>query len=257
VKSLRHSPWAFCLLFAATAALPASGANPTATCQAGLQKISKGGGADEALRACVPLFGESGCQLAWTELLNTPRASPGYGRGASVAQMADACVKAYCRFPGMGRQQLCTGKTPPPLTAEFFAAWEAFQGEVLHREKVASATSERLVHALELWAGFSPRPGARNVLQAVTRPDVPGLVALTLWSALGERLGAWVTDVVPDEMTLQGLQNAVPPPPGEPPSSTPCVRLEASGTLPPATAEALLTVLRAVCPVEMVTVNGV
>jgi hypothetical protein len=171
--------------------------------------------------------------------------------------MAEACVKAYCRFQGMGRQQLCTGKTPPPLTAEFFAAWRAFQGDVLHREKVSAATSERLAHALELWAGFSPRSGTRNVLQAVTRPDVPGVVALTLWSAHGERLGAWVTDVVPDEVTLQGLQSAVPPPPGEPPPNTPCVRLEASGSLPEATSEALLKALRTVCPVEMVTVNGV
>jgi hypothetical protein len=257
VKSPRLRFGPTCLLLAATAAAPAWAANALASCQAGLQRISNGNGGEDALRACVPLFRESGCQLAWKELLDTPRASPGYGRGASVARLEEACVKAYCRFPGMGRQQLCTGKTPPPLTAEFFGAWKSFQGAALHPEHVSSPMNERLVHALVLWAGFSPRPGTRNVLQAVTRPDVPGVVALTLWSAHGERLGAWVTDVVPDEVTLLGLQEAVPPPPGEPPPTTPCVRLEASGALPSGTAEALLKVLRSVCPAEMVTVNGV
>jgi hypothetical protein len=257
VKSFHLRPRAFFCLLACAAAGPASAATPPATCQAELQHLSRGGVADDALRACTPLFKESACQAAWSELLDRPRASPGYGRGAAIARLAEACVKAYCRFPGMGRQQLCTGKTPPPLTAEFFDAWSSFETEVLRREHVPPATSGRLAHALELWTGFVPRPGARNVLQAVTRADVPGVVALTLWSAHGEPLGAWVTDVVPDEVTLKSLQSAVPPPTGEPPPSTPCVRLEASGALPAATSEVLLRVLRAVCPTEMVTVHGV
>jgi hypothetical protein len=246
----------FCLLLALASAPPASGASPAGACQAELQHLSRGGGAEDALRACAPLFKEPGCQNAWTALLDTPRASPGYGRGVSVARLAEACVKAYCRYPGMGRQQLCTGKTPAPLTSEFFAAWRSLQSEVLRQEHAPGGVGERLVHALERWAGFSPRPGTRNVLQAVTRQDVPGVVALTLWSAHGERLGAWVTDVVPDEVTLHGLQGAVPPPPGEPPPSTPCVRLEAPGSLPRATVEALLEALRAVCPAELLTVSG-
>jgi hypothetical protein len=257
VKPPRRSLWAPCLLLAATAALPAFAASPLAACQAALQRISKGSGAEEALRACAPLFRESGCQQSWTGLLDAPHASPGYGRGVSIARLEEACVKAYCRYPGMGRQQLCTGKTPPTLTLEFFDAWKSFQGEVLHKEHVTQATNERLVHALEHWAGFTPRPGSRNVLQAVTRPDVPGVVALTLWSSHGERLGAWVTDVVPDEVTLKGLLAAVPPPPGEAPSSAPCIRVEASGALPASTAEALLKLLRSVCATEMVTVYGV
>ncbi len=251
-----RSPLYF-LLLTVGAVGPVSAASPAATCQAELQHLAKGRGAEEALRACQPLFKEPLCQAAWTDLLEQPRASPGYGRGATVARLAEACVKAYCRFPGMGTKQLCTGKTPPPLTAEFFDAWRAFSTEVLHREHLPSGASERLVHALELWAGFVPRAGTRNVLQAVTRADVPGVVALTLWSAHGERLGAWVTDVVPDEVTLQGLQSAVPPPSGEPPPSTPCVRLEASSALPADTTEALLRALRAVCPAEMVTIHGV
>ena len=257
VKSPLLRRLGFSLLLAGLAAGPVSAASPAAACQAALQYLSRGGGAEDALRACTPLFDEPPCLAAWAELLDMPRASPGYGRGASVARLAEACVKAYCRFAGMGRQQLCTGKTPPPLTAEFFDAWRAFQTEVLHREHLPAGASERLVHALELWAGFVPRPGARHVLQAVTRPDVPGVVALTLWSVHGERLGAWVTDVPPDEATLLALQAAVPAPPGEPPASTPCIRLEASGPLPRATSEALLKALRAVCPAEMVTVHGV
>jgi hypothetical protein len=256
VKSF-HQPLGFLCLLAVATAGPASAASPAATCQAELQHLSQRGVAEDALRACAPLFTEPACQAAWGELVDSPRASPGYGRGAAIARLAEACVKAYCRFPGMGRQQLCTGKTPPPLTAEFFDAWRSLQTEVLRREHVPPATSGRLAHALELWTGFVPRPGVRNVLQAVTRPDVPGVLALTLWSAHGEPLGAWVTDVAPDEVTLKGLQGAVPPPVGEPPPSTPCVRLEASGALPAATREVLLRVLRAVCPTEMVTVHGV
>jgi hypothetical protein len=247
---------ALCFLFACTATGTALGASPSTSCQAELLRGARGSGAEDALRACAPLFREAGCRSAWTQLLDAPRASPGYGRGASVARLAESCARAYCKFSGMARQQLCTGQTPPPLTAEFFGAWRAFQAEVLRREHVPSKASERLLHALERWAGFSPRPGTRNVLQAVMRPDVPGVVALTLWSVHGERLGAWVTDVVPDEVTLAGLKASLPPP-GEPPSSTPCVRLETSGAVPSATAEALLRAVRAVCPVEMVAVHGV
>jgi hypothetical protein len=208
------------------------------------------------LRACAAVFSESECQIAWTELLDTPRAPPGYGRGASVARLAEGCEKAYCRFPGMGKQQLCTGKPTAPLSAEFFAAWRSFQTEVLRREHVSSTTSERLAQVLKLWAGFSPRSGARHVLQVVAKPEVPGVVALTLWSAQGERLGAWVTEVVPDEATLRALVGAVPAPAGELPPTVPCVRLEATGLLPAATTEAILRALRAVCPTEMVTVAG-
>jgi hypothetical protein len=226
-----------------------------ASCQAELQRLSHGGGAEDALRACAALFAEPGCQIAWTELLDAPPAPPGYGRGASVARLAEACEKAYCRFQGMGRQPLCTGKSPPPLAAEFFADWRAFQAEVLRRAHVASSTSERLTQALRLWAGYTPRPGTRHVLQVIARPDVPGVVALSLWSAQGERLGAWVTDAAPDEATLRAVVRAVPPPGGESPT-VPCVRLEATGTLPAATTEAILHALRTVCPTEMVTVNG-
>jgi hypothetical protein len=247
---------ACCLLGAATAAFRASGASPLATCQTELQRASRGGGAEDALRACAPLFQESGCQIAWTELLDAPRAPPGYGRGTSVARLAEACEKAYCRFSGMGRQQLCTGKSPPSLTAEFFAAWRSFQTEALRHEHVSAATSEHLAQALKVWTGFSPRPGTRSVLQAVTRPEVPDVVALTLWSPQGERLGAWVTDAVPDEATLRALLASLPAPLSEPTATTPCVRLETTGVLPPATTETLLNTLRTVCPAEMVTVNG-
>lgn len=240
-------------LVAAATPVSAWSATPAASCQALLQRLSGGVGADDALRACIPLFREAGCRTAWTELLDAPGASPGYGRAASVARMADQCVRAYCRFPGMGRQQLCTGHTPPPVTAEFFSAWRAFQAEVLRREHVAASTSDRLVHGLQLWAGFQPRSGTRNVLQAVTRPTVPGVVALTLWSAQGEQLGAWVTDVVPDETTLRSLQSAVPRPPAG--DAQPCVRLEAPGSLPPVTAEALLKAVGEVCPADLVTVR--
>lgn len=252
MKALRLTPLPSLLLAALTAALPASGASPSLRCQAELQR--RGSGAEDVLRACAPVFQESDCHMAWTELLDAPRASPGYGRGASVARLAEACEKAYCRFAGMGRQQLCTGKSPPPLTAEFFGAWHSLQTEILHREHVSATTSERLVEALKAWAGFSPRPGTRSVLQAVTKPDVPGVVALTLWDAQGERLGAWVTDVMPEEATLRALVGAVPAPFVE--SSTPCVRLEATGVLPAATTEALLKALGTVCPAEMVRVNG-
>jgi hypothetical protein len=256
VTTLHLHALAFCLLGAATAASPASGASPLATCQTELQRTSRGGGAEDALRACVSLFQESGCQIAWTELLDAPRAPPGYGRGASVARLAEACEKAYCRFSGMGRQQLCTGKSPPPLTAEFLSAWRSFQTEVLRHEHVSAATSEHLAQALKVWMGFSPRPGTRNVLQAVTRPEVPGVVALTLWSPQGERLGGWVTDTIPEEATLRALLASLPAPSGEPAATTPCVRLEATGVLLAATTETLLKALRTVCPAEMVTVNG-
>src|SRR5277367_3029581 len=236
----------FGLLFAATVAVPTSGASPLATCQTELQRASRGGGAEEALRACVPLFQESGCQIAWTELLDAPRAPPGYGRGASVARLADACEKAYCRFPGMGHQQLCTGRSPPALSAEFFAAWRSFQTEALRREHVSAATSEHLAQTLKAWAGFLPRPGTRSILQAVTRPEVPGVVALTLWSPQGERLGGWVADVLPDEATLRALVALLPPPSAEASQAMPCVRLEDTGVLPKATTESLLKALRTV-----------
>lgn len=256
MTSLRFRPWVQCLLLAATAPLPASGASPTARCQTELQRLSHGSGAEDVLRACLPLFPESDCQIAWTELLDTPRAPPGYGRGASVARLAEGCEKAYCRFPGMGKQQLCTGKPPAPLSAEFFAAWRSFQTEVLRHEHVSSTTSERLAQALTVWAGFSPRSGTRHVLQVVAKPDVPGVVALTLWSAHGERLGAWVTEAIPDEATLRALVGAVPAPGGERPPTVPCVRLEATGLLPASTTEAILHALGTVCPTEMVTVPG-
>jgi hypothetical protein len=246
----------FVAVVAAAPALAASSRSPAAVCQAQLQRLPGGTGVEEALRACVPLFREPGCRTAWSELLDAPGASPGYGRAASVARMADSCVRAYCRFEGMGRQQLCTGQTPPPVTAEFFTAWRAFQTEVLRREHVPASTSERLVRGLQLWAGFQPRSGTRSVLQAITRPEVPGVVALTLWSAQGEQLGAWVTDVLPDETTLRSLQAAVPrPPAGEGASRQPCVRLEAPGSLPPATADALLKAVGEVCPADVVTVR--
>lgn len=241
------------LLVASAAAYPAAGASPAAACQAELQR--GGSGAEDALRACAPLFQESGCQIAWTELLDAPRASPGYGRGGSVSRLASACEKAYCRLAGLGRHPLCMGRSPPPLTAEFFAAWRSFQTEILHREHVSAATSDRLVQALKLWAGFSPRPGTRTILQAVTKPDVPGVVALTLWNPQGERLGAWVTDVLPEASTLRALLGAMPLPKRD--SSTPCVRLEATGALSAATTEALLKTLGTVCRVEMVTVPSV
>ncbi len=218
-----------------------------------LQQLSNGSSVEDALRVCVPLFTESGCQAAWRDLLDSPGASPGYGRGASLARLAAACRKAYCGLHGLGQQPLCRSGVPPPLSAEFFAAWRTFQTEVLRREGVPGTTSERLATALQRWTGFVPRPGTRHVLQAVTRPDVPGVVGLTLWSARGERLGAWVTEVDVDDRTLQAVQGAVPAPDGDP--AAPCVRLEASPTLPPATIDALLRALRAVCPAEVVTVN--
>jgi hypothetical protein len=252
VKALRLTQHVSFLL-AATAALPASGASPAGTCQAELQRSAST--AEDALRACAPVFQESGCQIAWTELLDAPRASPGYGRGASVLRLANACEKAYCRLAGISRHPLCTGKSPPPLTAEFFAAWRSFQTEIFHREHVSANSSERLVQALKLWAGFLPRPGTRTILQAVTRPDVAAVVALTLWNPQGERLGAWVTDVVPEASTLRALVGAVPPPKSG--SASPCIRLEATGILPAASTEALLTALSTVCRVEMVTVPSV
>jgi hypothetical protein len=256
VTTLHLRAVAFCVLWAATAASPAAAASPLASCQAELQRAARGSGAEDALRACAPLFQEAGCQVAWTELLETPRSPPGYGRGASVARLAEACEKAYCRFSGMGRQQLCTGKSPPPLTAEFFAAWRSFQAEALRHEHVSSALSEHLAQALKVWTGFVPRAGTRSVLQAVARLEVPGVVALTLWSPQGERLGGWVTDALPDEATLRALVALLPPPSGEPPVATPCVRVEATGVLSAATTETLLKALRAVCPAEVVTVNG-
>jgi hypothetical protein len=252
VKALRLT-LRLSLLSAALAAFPAAAASPIATCQAELQR--GGSAAEDALRACAPVFQESGCQIAWTELLDAPHASPGYGRGPSVFRLANACEKAYCRLGGMGRHPLCTGKSPPPLTAEFFAAWRSFQTEILHREHVSANASERLVQALKLWAGFSPRPGTRTILQAVTRPDVAAVVALTLWNPQGERLGAWVTDIVPEASTLRALVGAVPPPRSG--SSSPCIRLEATGVLPAASTEALLKALGTVCRVEMVTVPSV
>ncbi len=262
---LRHRPslvtrfhlraWAVCVLCVASAPTRAAGSNPLAICQTELQRNSREGGAEDALRSCAPVFQESGCQIAWTELLDAPRAPPGYGRGASVARLAEACEKAYCRFSGVGRQQLCAQKRPPPLTAEFFAAWRSFQTEVLRHEHVPAATSERLATALRAWTGYFPRPGTRSVLQVVTRPEVPGVVALTLWSPQGERLGGWVSDVLPDEATLRALVALLPAPPKES-TATPCVRLEASGALPSDTAETLLRTLQTVCPAEWVTLHG-
>jgi hypothetical protein len=247
--------WALCVLGVASVPSRAVGANPVATCQTELQRNSREGGAEEALRSCAPVFQESGCQIAWTELLDAPRAPPGYGRGASIARLAAACEKAYCRFSGVGRQQLCAPKRPPPLSAEFFTAWRSFQTEVLRHEHVPAATSERLAAALKTWTGYFPRPGTRSVLQVVTRPEVPGVVALTLWSPEGERLGGWVSDVLPDEATLRALAALLPPPSGEA-AATPCVRLEVTGVLPSDTTEALLRALRTVCPAEWVSVHG-
>lgn len=82
------------------------------------------------------------------------------------------------------------------------------------------------------------------------------MVALTLWSAQGERLGGWVADVLPEEATLRALVALLPPPSGEATGTAPCVRLEATGALPSATTESLLRALRTVCPAEMVSVNG-
>jgi len=251
VKALRPTVLGLLGLFAI--GQRAEAASPATTCTAQLRQVSGASGAEDALRACLPLFREPNCQEAWVELLDNPRASPGYGRGASVARLAEACEKAYCHFPGMGRQQLCTGRAPSPLSAEFFDAWRTFQTEVLRREHVAPSTSERLAQALISWAGFVPRPGARHVLQAVTRLNVPGVVALTLWSVRGERLGAWVADVELDEVTLNAVVAAVPAPPPE--AQVPCLRVEASFGLPHPTEEALLQALRRVCPLDVVRVN--
>jgi hypothetical protein len=188
-------------------------------------------------------------------MLDSPAASPGYGRGGALARLAAGCAKAYCRLPGMGGQQLCAAATPPPLSTEFAEAWRAFQAEVLRREHVSPATGEHLAQALQRWAGFQPRPGTRSILRAVTRPDVPGVVALTLWNARAERLGAWVTDVEVDQATLLAVQAAVPRPEGASSPGVPCLRLEASPSLPPAAVNGLLHALRAVCPVDMVTLN--
>jgi len=253
VTLLRLRPTAWSCLLLLGAGPSAWAASPLASCQAELQQLSSGGGVEDAVRACVPLFSKPTCQSAWRELLDTPRASPGYGRGMGLAGLAVACEKAYCGSPDMGHQPLCTGHAPPPLTAEFFAAWRTFQAEVLRRERVPATTSEQLATALQRWAGFLPRPGIRHVLQAVSRPDVPGVVGLTLWSARGERLGAWVTEVDVDEGTLQAVQAAVPAPSS--PSAAPCVRLEASPTVPRVTTDALLQAVRAVCPADLVTVN--
>jgi hypothetical protein len=227
----------------------------TGACLAELQRANSAGGSEEALRVCSALFQEAGCQVAWTELLDAPRGPPGYGRAPSVARLAEGCVHAYCRLPGMGRQQLCTGKTPAPTSTEFFAAWRSFQGEVLRHERAPTSVNERLVRDLELWAGFQPRPGTRSILQAVMRPDVPGVLALTLWSARGEELGAWVADVLPDEQTLRALRGAVPRPTGDSASPAPCVWLEASALLPPGTTEALLKAVGEVCPADVVLVR--
>ncbi len=247
-------PLALVILLGAWAP-PLWASSPLASCQAALQRQSGGASAEDALRACLPLFREPGCQFAWGELLDSPHASPGYGRGVSLSRLAEACEKAYCPLSGMGHQPLCTGSAPPALTAEFSAAWRAFQAEALRREHVPATTSERLAQALQRWAGFLPRPGTRQLLQAITRPEVPGVVALTLWSARGERLGAWVADVDLDEVTLRAVQAAVPPSTGPAAQRAPCLRLEASPSLPPSTTEALLRALRAVCPVDMVSVN--
>ena len=232
---------------------PAWAASPLASCQMELQQLSTGSGVEDALRACIPLFSASSCQSAWRDLLDSPRASPGYGRGTSLSGLAAACGKAYCGLQGIGHQPLCTGSAPPPLTAEFFAAWRTFQAEVLRREHVPSSTSQQLATALQRWAGFLPRPGTRHVLQAVTRADVPGVLGLTLWSARGERLGAWVTEVDIDMVTLQAVQVAVPVPSAQ--TAAPCIRIEASPSVPRATTDALLHALRAVCPADLVMVN--
>ena len=222
-----------------------------AVCQSQLQRSASS--SEDALRACVPVFREPGCEKAWTELLDGPRSPPGYGRAPGVAKMADGCVRAYCRFPGMGRQQLCTGVTPPATTGEFFVAWRSFQGEVLRKEGVPASVNDRLVKSLEAWAGFQPRAGTRTVLQVITRPEVPGVVALTLWSAQGEQLGTWVTDVVPDEQTLKALQATLPARTGQA-ADAPCIRLEAPGSLPPATTDALLKAVAEVCRADLVHV---
>jgi len=236
-------------------AAPASAAgkgSSAAVCQSQLQRSASS--SEDALRACVPVFREPGCEKAWTELLDGPRSPPGYGRAPAVAKMADGCVRAYCRFPGMGRQQLCTGQTPPPTTGEFFVAWRSFLGEVLRKEGIPVSTSDRMVKSLEAWAGFQPRPGTRTVLQVVARPEVPGVVALTLWSSQGDQLGAWVTDVVPDESTLKALQAALPPRAGQPADAAPCIRLEAPGSLPAATTDALVKAVGEVCRADVVHV---
>jgi hypothetical protein len=246
------------LLTATAVSAPAQAAGRLtvpAACLAELQRANANGGSEEALRTCSALFQEPGCQVAWTELLEAPRAPPGYGRAGSVARLAAGCVHAYCRLAGMGRQQLCTGKTPAPTSAEFFAAWRSFQAEVLRHERAPSSVNERLVRALEWWAGFQPRPGARSILQAVSRPDVPGVLALTLWNARGEELGAWVTDVLPDEQTLRALKAAVPRPAGDSPAPAPCLWLEASALLPPSTTSALLKAVGEVCPADVVLVR--
>ncbi|HXX31039.1 MAG TPA: hypothetical protein VEJ89_10010 [Myxococcaceae bacterium] len=240
------------VLMSALPAVAAARQSPASACQSQLQRAGAGGGSEDALRACMAVFREPGCEKAWTELLDGPRSPPGYGRAPAVARMVDGCVRAYCRFPGMGRQQLCTGQTPPATTAEFYAAWRSLLGEVLHREHLPASLSDRLCRTLEAWAGFQPRAGSRTVLQAVTRPEVPGVVALTLWSAQGEQLGSWVTDVVPDESTLKALQAALPPPAAGATGTSPCIRLEAPGSLPSVTADALLKAAGEVCPADVV-----
>jgi len=239
------------ILGPAAPAAAAGKASPAAACQSQLQR--SGSSSEEALRACTPIFREPGCARAWSDLLDGPRSPAGYGRAPAVAKMADGCVRAYCRFPGMGRQQLCTGQTPPATTGEFFVAWRSFQGEVLRKEGVPASLNDRLVKSLEAWAGFQPRAGTRTVLQVVARPEVPGVVALTLWSAQGEQLGAWVTDVVPDESTLKALQAALPRG-GDAPDTAPCIRLEAPGSLPPVTTDALLKAVGDVCRADVVRV---
>src|SRR5208282_3349658 len=99
------APLAFVVLLGAWAP-PVWASSPLASCQAALGRLSGGAGAEDALRACSPLFREPGCQFAWGELLDSPHASPGYGRGVSLSRLAEACEKAYCPLAGMGQKQL-------------------------------------------------------------------------------------------------------------------------------------------------------
>ena len=161
------------------------------------------------------------------------------------------------------------------------------EGRPSLRRRLLVAAVLPLLFLVGLVVWFLSRPINPGVfiVRIVPARGTSGLV-LSLLGPSGQKLGDWPFVDTPEAAALAVLEKrvpweavsrntsvarpclvlqlgrtvpeaAVPAPQGEVAPGAPCVRLEASSSLPPATASALLEAVRAVCPAEMVTVNDV